>query len=215
MQALSLAFDPQRNSVEFVAVADLPTVYSTQPFRAHAFRSRLDGTEHLALVTPGRATGPTLVRMHSECLTGDAFGSLRCDCGPQLQESLRLLAASPGGIMVYLRGQEGRGIGLANKMRAYALQDRGMDTVEANRALGLPEDARDYGEAAEILRALGAVQVCLLTNNPDKVTALRRHGIDVSAVQPLVIAANPFNAHYLDTKARKFGHALPLVAQQD
>jgi 3,4-dihydroxy 2-butanone 4-phosphate synthase/GTP cyclohydrolase II len=113
--------------------------------------------------------------------------------------------------MVYLRGQEGRGIGLANKMRAYALQDRGLDTVEANRALGLPEDARDYAEAAQILRALGAVQICLLTNNPDKVTALRRHGIDVSAVQPLVIPANPFNAHYLDTKARKFGHALPFL----
>ena len=197
--------------VEFIAVADLPTAYAPQPFRAHSFRSRMDGTEHLALVAPGTAQGAPLVRMHSECLTGDAFGSLRCDCGPQLQESLRRLAASPGGILVYLRGHEGRGIGLANKMRAYALQDKGMDTVDANRALGLPEDARDYAEAAQILRALGAQQVHLLTNNPDKVTALRRQGIEVSAVEPLVIAANPFNAGYLDTKARKFGHVLPLT----
>jgi 3,4-dihydroxy 2-butanone 4-phosphate synthase/GTP cyclohydrolase II len=128
-----------------------------------------------------------------------------------LQESLRRLAASPGGILVYLRGHEGRGIGLANKMRAYALQDKGMDTVDANRALGLPEDARDYAEAAQILRALGAQQVRLLTNNPDKVMALCRQGIEVSAVEPLVIAANPFNAGYLDTKARKFGHVLPLT----
>ena len=214
MQAVPLAFDPRRagqTMVEFIAVADLPTAYAPQPFRAHSFRSRMDGTEHLALVAPGTAQGAPLVRMHSECLTGDAFGSLRCDCGPQLQESLRRLAASPGGIRVYLRGQEGRGIGLANKMRAYALQDRGMDTVDANRALGLPEDARDYAEAAQILHALGTHQVRLLTNNPDKVMALRRHGIEVSAVEPLVIAANPFNAGYLDTKARKFGHALPLT----
>lgn len=210
MQALPVKSDPGA-LVEFVAVADLPTVYATAPFRAHSFRSLIDGTEHLALVSAGKATGAPLVRMHSECLTGDAFGSLRCDCGPQLQESLRRLAAAPGGILLYLRGQEGRGIGLANKMRAYALQDHGMDTVEANRALGLPEDARDYAEAAQMLLALGAPRVRLLTNNPDKVTALRRHGVDVTAVEPLVIAANPFNAVYLDTKARKFGHALPLT----
>lgn len=200
--------------VDFVAVADLPTLYSDNPFRAHSFRSRTDGSEHLALVSPGVPQGAAedapLVRMHSECLTGDAFGSLRCDCGPQLQSSLQQLAASPGGILVYLRGQEGRGIGLANKMRAYALQDQGMDTVEANAALGLPEDAREYAEAAQILQALGAVRVRLLTNNPDKVLALQRYGIDVVAVVPLVIAANPFNAGYLDTKARKFGHFLPL-----
>ncbi len=212
MQARTLTADPNA-LVEFVAVADLPTTYSPIPFRAHSFRSRIDGTEHLALVSAGKATGAPLVRVHSECLTGDAFGSLRCDCGPQLQESLRRLAASPGGILVYLRGQEGRGIGLANKMRAYALQDRGLDTVDANRALGLPEDARDYAEATEILQALGASKVRLLTNNPDKVAALNRHGVEVSAVEPLVIAANPFNAGYLDTKARKFGHT--LLKRQD
>ena len=213
MQALPLKQGPRAglNLVEFISVADLPTVYSDRPFRANAFRSRVDATEHLALVSPGTAVGAPLVRMHSECLTGDAFGSLRCDCGPQLQESLRRLAASPGGILVYLRGQEGRGIGLANKMRAYALQDRGMDTVEANRALGLPEDARDYAEAAQILLTLGAPRIRLLTNNPDTVGALRRNGIDVTEVEPLVIAANPFNAGYLDTKARKFGHVLPLL----
>ncbi len=208
MQAIPLTTD-RRAGVELVAVADLPTVHSSTPFRAHAFRSLDDGTEHLALVAPGIATGAPLVRVHSECLTGDAFASLRCDCGPQLQESLRRLAASPGGILVYLRGQEGRGIGLANKMRAYALQDRGLDTVDANRALGLPEDARDYAQAAQILLALNAPRIRLLTNNPDKVTALRRHAVDVVEVEPLVIAANPFNAGYLDTKARRFGHALP------
>jgi 3,4-dihydroxy 2-butanone 4-phosphate synthase / GTP cyclohydrolase II len=197
--------------VEFVAVADLPTIYAPTPLRAHSFRSRTDGTEHLVLVGAGRAVGAPLVRMHSECLTGDALGSLRCDCGPQLQESLRQIAASPGGILIYLRGQEGRGIGLANKMRAYALQDGGMDTVDANRALGLPEDARDYAEAAEMLLALNAPKVRLLTNNPDKIAALRRHGVEVVAVEPLLIAANPFNADYLETKARKFGHTLPLT----
>ena len=205
---------PVQPLVDFIAVADLPTLYTDTPFRAHSFRSRADGSEHLALVSPGGSPGAAedipLVRMHSECLTGDAFGSLRCDCGPQLQSSLQQLAASQGGILVYLRGQEGRGIGLANKMRAYALQDQGLDTVEANAALGLPEDAREYAEAAQILRALGATRVRLLTNNPDKVLALRRYGIEVVAVVPLVIAANPFNAGYLDTKARKFGHFLPL-----
>ena len=214
MQAVPLAFDPLRSSqttVDFIAVADLPTVYSDSPFRAHSFRSRVDGVEHLALVTPGMAEGAPLARVHPECLTGDALGSLRCDCGPQLQESLRRLAVSPGGVLIYLRGHEGRGIGLANKMRAYALQDKGLDTVEANRALGLPEDGRDYAAAAHMLRALGHPRVRLLSNNPDKVTALRHYGIEVTKVEPLVIAANPFNASYLDTKARKFGHALPLL----
>lgn len=213
MQALPLTLaqaDAGQTMVKFVAVADLPTIYSEQPFRAHSFRSQIDGTEHLALVSAGIAVGAPLVRMHSECLTGDAFGSLRCDCGPQLQESMRRIAANPGGIILYLRGQEGRGIGLANKMRAYALQDGGMDTAEANRALDLPDDARDYAEAAQMLLALGAPRIRLLTNNPDKVKVLRQNGIEVSTVESLVIAPNPFNAGYLDTKARKFGHMLPM-----
>jgi 3,4-dihydroxy 2-butanone 4-phosphate synthase / GTP cyclohydrolase II len=204
---------PTADTVEFIAAADLPTIYSELPFRAHAFRSLVDGSEHLAMVAAGKAVGAPLVRMHSECLTGDALGSLRCDCGPQLQESLRRIAVSPGGVLVYLRGHEGRGIGLANKIRAYTLQDEGLDTVEANRALGLPEDARDYGQAAQILLLLGVSEVRLLTNNPDKVLALRNNGIEVSSVEPLVIAPNPFNSLYLDTKAEKFGHILPLSHQ--
>lgn len=198
MQALAL-----KPPVHLVDTANLPTEHGT--FLAHAFLGQ-SGVEHLALVSPGPAPRVPLVRMHSECLTGDGLGSLRCDCGPQLRESLRRLSQSPGGILLYLRGQEGRGIGLANKMRAYALQDRGLDTVEANRALGLPDDARSYAEAAAMLQALGAHRIRLLTNNPDKVAALVRHGIAVEGAEPLVIPANIHNAGYLSTKARKFGH---------
>jgi 3,4-dihydroxy 2-butanone 4-phosphate synthase / GTP cyclohydrolase II len=196
--------------LELVAVADLPTRHALQPFRAYSYRSSFDEVEHLALVSPGQPTGDPLVRIHSECLTGDAFGSLRCDCGPQLDESMRRVAASSGGILVYMRGHEGRGIGLSNKMRAYALQDKGLDTVQANRALGLPADARDFAHAAQILRALGHSAVRLLTNNPEKAASLQRHRIEVSQIEPLVIPPNPFNARYLDTKALKFDHALPV-----
>jgi 3,4-dihydroxy 2-butanone 4-phosphate synthase/GTP cyclohydrolase II len=191
--------------IECVAVVDMPTIYSATPFRAHSFIAQ-DGIEHMALVSPLTAERP-LVRMHSECLTGDAFGSLRCDCGPQLQASLKRFAEN-GGILIYLRGHEGRGIGLANKMRAYALQDQGMDTVEANLALGLPEDGRDYAPAAQILRHLGHSQVRLLTNNPEKVLGLQRYGIEVVGTETLITQPNPFNAAYLQTKARKFGHFL-------
>ena len=194
-----------------VAETDLPTRFSDAPFRVHAFCNHIDKSEQLALVSPGAAEGPPLVRLHSECLTGDAFGSLRCDCGPQLHESLERLAGCPGGILVYMRGHEGRGIGLANKIRAYALQDEGLDTVEANRALGLPDDNRDYANAAQILRALGHTSVRLLTNNLAKAEGLRRYGVEVVSVEPLITQPNPFNTHYLDTKARKFGHRLPLL----
>jgi 3,4-dihydroxy 2-butanone 4-phosphate synthase/GTP cyclohydrolase II len=196
--------------LELVAVADLPTRHAAQPFRAYSYLSSYDGVEHLALVSPGQPTGDPLVRIHSECLTGDAFGSLRCDCGPQLDESMRRLGTSPGGILIYMRGHEGRGIGLSNKMRAYALQDKGLDTVQANRALGLPADARDFAHAAQILRALGRTAVRLLTNNPEKAASLERHQIAVTQIEPLVISPNPFNARYLDTKALKFDHALPV-----
>lgn len=196
--------------LDLVAVADLPTPHSDRPFRVHSYRSQFDSVEHLALVSQGAAIGAPLVRIHSECLTGDAFGSLRCDCGPQLDESLRQLGASSGGILIYMRGHEGRGIGLANKMLAYALQDQGMDTIEANHALGFPADARDFAHAAQILRALGHGKVRLLTNNPEKATSLQRHGITVISVEPLVIPANAFNLRYLETKAEKFGHALPV-----
>src|SRR5262249_46564556 len=144
-----------------------------------------------------------LVRIHSECLTGDALGSLRCDCGPQLRTALRLIGDSEGGALIYMTGHEGRGIGLANKIRAYALQDRGMDTVEANSALGFCEDSRDYGIAAQILKALGAKAIRLLSNNPRKAAALWRYGIAVVEEVPLHIPANPHNVAYLAAKRDK------------
>ena len=192
--------------VEQVASADLPSAFSGDAMRVHAFRSLLDGTEHLAMVK-APMTGTPLVRVHSECLTGDALGSLRCDCGAQLQESLRMIGES-GGVLIYLRGQEGRGIGLANKVRAYALQDKGRDTVEANTDLGFAADARDYAIAAQILRALDVVTITLLTNNPQKAETLRANGIDVREQQSLIIAPNAFNLRYLETKREKFGHTL-------
>jgi 3,4-dihydroxy 2-butanone 4-phosphate synthase/GTP cyclohydrolase II len=194
--------------VEEVASADLPTAYADGILRVHAFRSLVDGGEHLAVVR--RPLGMTpLVRVHSECLTGDALGSLRCDCGPQLHEAERLIAADPqGGVVLYLRGQEGRGIGLANKIRAYALQDEGLDTLDANTALGLPADARHYGVAAQMLKALGIERLRLLSNNPAKADALAGYGLDVAERLPLVIPANPFNRRYLATKGQRFGHDL-------
>jgi GTP cyclohydrolase II len=153
---------------------------------------------------------PVLVRLHSECLTGDAFGSLRCDCGEQLQASLARLAAAGSGILIYLR-QEGRGIGLADKVRAYALQDDGLDTVDANRALGLPVDGRQYSVAAAILRQLGVRRIRLLTNNPMKGRALRALGIQVVDRVPLEVTPNPLNYQYLLTKMVRMGHILSLA----
>ncbi|RYB05283.1 GTP cyclohydrolase II [Lichenibacterium ramalinae] len=199
--------------VEEVAAATLPSLYSDQPLAVHAFRGLLDGTEHLALVRRPGGTGPLgpapLVRLHSECLTGDALGSLRCDCGEQLRSALKLIVEDPqGGAVVYLRGQEGRGIGLANKIRAYALQERGLDTVEANTELGFPADMRDYGVAVQILKALGIGRLRLLSNNPRKRAALERYGIAVAERRGLRIGPNPHNATYLETKRLKLGHDL-------
>jgi len=191
--------------VEEIASAELPTAFAKEPLKVHAFRSTVDGTEHLAIVKYPLPATP-LVRLHSECLTGDALGSLRCDCGSQLQQALRQISESEGGALIYLRGQEGRGIGLANKIRAYALQDKGLDTVEANAALGFAPDARDYGIAFQMLRALGISSLALLTNNPTKAKALERYGIDVAEQRPLAIPPNPFNLRYLATKREKFGH---------
>ena len=170
-----------------------------------AFRASDDGQDHVALVVGAFGGRPPLVRLHSECLTGDVFGSLKCDCGPQLKEALRLIAAAAGGVLLYLR-QEGRGIGLANKLRAYALQDRGLDTVEANLRLGFEDDERDYGHAAAILRALGVADVRLLTNNPAKVEGLERAGVRVVERVGHHMPANPHNADYLATKRAKSGH---------
>ena len=191
--------------VDEVAAANLPVAHGA--FKVHAFTSRVDGVEHLALVKGPLSANP-LVRVHSECLTGDVFGSLRCDCGDQLAESM-VMIGEKGGVVVYLRGQEGRGIGLANKIRAYGLQEQGLDTHAANLALGLPADARQYYTAAHILKSLGVSRLQLLSNNPAKPEALARCGLTVEKRLPLIIATNPHNETYLAAKREKFGHLLP------
>jgi GTP cyclohydrolase II len=193
-------------SVELLARAKLPLddLPSTQIV---AFRASDDGQEHVALVVGAFAGKPPLVRLHSECLTGDVFGSLKCDCGPQLKEALRIIGGAGGGVLLYLR-QEGRGIGLANKIRAYALQDRGLDTVDANNRLGFADDERDYGHAAAMLRALGIDEVRLLTNNPEKVKGLESAGIKVAERVGHQMPVNPHNADYLATKRKRSGHLL-------
>jgi GTP cyclohydrolase II len=170
-----------------------------------AFRDPASGEEHVALVVGAFGGRPPLLRLHSECLTGDVFGSLKCDCGPQLKEALRILGDARGGVLLYLR-QEGRGIGLANKLRAYALQDRGLDTVDANLRLGFSDDERNYGMAAAMLRALGIDKVRLLTNNPNKVAGLEGEGIEVAERVAHHMPANPHNADYLATKKKRSGH---------
>ncbi|HET9356246.1 MAG TPA: GTP cyclohydrolase II [Sphingomicrobium sp.] len=169
------------------------------------FRERLTGDAHVALVIGAWGDEPPLVRLHSECLTGDVFGSLKCDCGPQLKEALRLIGAAGGGALLYLR-QEGRGIGLVNKIRAYALQDRGLDTVDSNRRLGFADDERDYGVAAAILRALKVERVRLLTNNPAKVAGLAAAGIEVTERVGHHMPVNPHNADYVAVKKARSGH---------
>jgi GTP cyclohydrolase II len=192
-----------------LAGANLPTHYGT--FEVFVYSSA-ERKEHVAL-TLGMVDDdePVLVRVHSECLTGDVFGSSRCDCGEQLADSLRLLREQGRGVLLYLR-QEGRGIGLANKISAYALQERGLDTVEANLALGLPEDGRDYRVAAEMLLDLGVRRARLLTNNPAKVEGLERHGVEIAERLPLRISPNPSNLGYLRTKREKMGHLLPVAS---
>lgn len=190
--------------VTIAARAVLPVEALEVPAQIVAMRAEEDGSEHVALLVGAPGGRAPLTRLHSECLTGDVFGSLKCDCGPQLQEALQLMAADGGGVLLYLR-QEGRGIGLANKIRAYALQDRGLDTVEANQRLGFADDERDYALAAAMLRALGVDRVRLLTNNPAKLVGLEAHGIAAERVAHR-LPANPHNAHYLAVKQTKSGH---------
>jgi GTP cyclohydrolase II len=191
-----------------LARANLPTRFGT--FEVFVYDSA-ERKEHVALALGVVDDGePVLVRVHSECLTGDVLGSARCDCGEQLADSLRLLQEQGRGVLLYLR-QEGRGIGLANKISAYALQERGLDTVEANHALGLPEDARDYRVAAEMLLDLGVRRIRLLTNNPAKIEGLKRHGVEVVERVPLRISPNPSNLGYLRTKREKMGHLFPTA----
>lgn len=192
--------------VEEVAATDLPTPFGM--FRARAFKSIVDGSVHLALVRGEVAgAGDVLVRVHSSCLTGDVFHSYRCDCGFQLEEAMRRIAREGRGVVLYL-AQEGRGIGLEAKIRAYGLQDRGLDTVEANAALGFPPDLREYGIGAQILRQLGLVSIRLLTNNPRKVVGLQGYGLRLAGIIPLRVPPTEHSRRYLETKKRKLGHKL-------
>ena len=189
-------------------VVDVPLPTEFGDFRAIAYRSEIDASEHIAMVVGDIGDGENvLVRVHSECLTGDVFGSQRCDCGPQLHSAMRQVAAEGRGIVLYVRGHEGRGIGLLDKLRAYALQDQGHDTVDANVELGLPVDARDYGTGAQILVDLGVRSMRLLTNNPAKRAGLEGYGLSIAERVPLVIDPNQHNADYLDTKAARLGHS--------
>ncbi|MFD5560911.1 MULTISPECIES: bifunctional 3,4-dihydroxy-2-butanone-4-phosphate synthase/GTP cyclohydrolase II [Kitasatospora] len=202
--------------VDRVAVTGLPTDHGE--FTAVGYRGTIDGVEHLALVAGGLdADGKlpdgedVLVRVHSECLTGDVFSSLRCDCGPQLHASLRAVAEAGRGVVLYLRGHEGRGIGLTHKLRAYQLQEQGRDTVDANLDQGLPADARDYSIGAQMLADLGVRSLTLLSNNPAKQAALTEHGLKVAARRPLPTAAGAHNLRYLRTKRDRMGHDLPWL----
>jgi GTP cyclohydrolase II len=201
-----LAAYQNADALHIAARARLP-VAAASDAELVAFRSDADAADHVALVIGQRDGSAPVVRLHSECLTGDVLGSLKCDCGPQLHEALHRIADAGWGILLYLR-QEGRGIGLVNKLRAYSLQDQGFDTVDANIRLGFAVDARDFSVAARMLRLLNVDQVRLLTNNPEKVAGLEAEGISVAERLPLQIAANPHNAHYLATKRDRTGHKL-------
>lgn len=203
---LSAVKDGAPLEVSIVASANLPTSHGN--FRIVAFANNLDGKDHVAIVqgdVRGKRDVPT--RIHSECVTGDVFASLKCDCGPQLERALAEIASKETGIILYMR-QEGRGIGLANKVRAYSLQDQGMDTVEANLHLGFDDDLRDYRISAEMIKLLGVESIELLTNNPKKLEGLQTSGVQVTSRRSLKILPNPHNKHYLETKKAKSGHML-------
>jgi 3,4-dihydroxy 2-butanone 4-phosphate synthase/GTP cyclohydrolase II len=196
------------------AQTKLPNAYGL--WQAFGYRHDIDGTEYLALVLGDVADGTdVLTRLHSECLTGDVFGSLRCDCGAQLEAAMQAIAAEGRGVVLYLRGHEGRGIGLLSKLQAYELQDAGADTVDANTELGLPADAREYSAGAQMLADLGVRSARLLTNNPAKVRGLTTGGVDVTARVPLATAVNPYNLRYLATKRDKLGHQISDLDQPE
>jgi 3,4-dihydroxy 2-butanone 4-phosphate synthase/GTP cyclohydrolase II len=196
------------NRIRFEAEAKLPTTHGD--FTVRGYYDVQTTADHVAIIA-GNPTGENvLVRMHSECITGEAFGSLKCECGPQLEGALDAIAQSPeGGVVIYLRGQEGRGIGLLNKLKAYALQEQGLDTVDANLALGLPSEAREYGAAVAILQDLGINSVKLLTNNPAKSRYLEDAGVKVNETVPLIVGLAAQNVGYLDAKRDRMGHMIP------
>ena len=211
---LCSASGPRREGVRRGAEAAIPTRYGR--FRAVGYESSADGRQHVALVMGEVAGTPdVLVRVHSECLTGDVFASLRCDCGFQLDEALRRIAEEGRGVVLYMRGHEGRGIGLMHKLAAYALQERGRDTVEANLDLGFPEDDRDYGAGAQILADLGVASIRLLTNNPAKRAGIEGGGLQIVERVPLLAGENHHNRRYLRTKAAKLGHLITLEGEGD
>jgi 3,4-dihydroxy 2-butanone 4-phosphate synthase/GTP cyclohydrolase II len=194
-------------AVAFEVETTIPTRHGR--FRFRGYRDLVTGDEHLAIVSGVPGDG-SLVRVHSECLTGETFGSQKCECGPQLDAALETIHEN-GGVVVYLRGQEGRGIGLINKLRAYRLQESGLDTLDANTALGFAADGRDYSAAAAILSDLGLQSVRLLTNNPDKVSQLTEHGVTVAERVPLIVGENPLNAGYLRAKRDRMGHLFDVL----
>jgi len=204
VEDVAALLDPAR--LEIAARARLP-VAASETAEIVAFRTPEEASDHVALVIGKRDANPPVVRLHSECLTGDVLGSLKCDCGPQLHAALHAMADAPWGVLLYLR-QEGRGIGLVNKLRAYALQDQGYDTVDANLRLGFPIEARDFAIAARMLDLLNVPRIRLMTNNPDKVARLEKEGVDVIERIPLALPTNPHNEHYLATKRDRTGHQL-------
>jgi 3,4-dihydroxy 2-butanone 4-phosphate synthase / GTP cyclohydrolase II len=196
--------------IRFEAEAKLPTIHGD--FRVRGYYDTRTTADHVAIIAGNPTGDDVLIRMHSECITGEAFGSLKCECGPQLDFALDKIANDPkGGIVIYLRGQEGRGIGLLNKLKAYALQDTGLDTVDANLALGLPSENREYGAAVSILRDLGVSSVRLMTNNPAKSDFLNKAGITVNSYVPIIVGEAAQNKQYLETKRARMGHIIPEV----
>ncbi|ERG64861.1 hypothetical protein L332_10455 [Agrococcus pavilionensis RW1] len=198
--------------VSFEVETNVPTRWGT--FRMAAYRDRQTGADHVAIIA-GQLSDGALVRVHSECLTGEALHSLKCECGPQLDAAMQQVQESGNGMVVYLRGQEGRGIGLINKLKAYRLQEDGLDTLDANLALGLPADAREYGAAAAILKQQGLESIRLLSNNPLKQAELEKHGVEVSELVPLLVGVGTFNEQYLQAKRDRMGHQLPAVITQN